>query len=90
MAKIGENEVVRWFCYLGFAVCSLLLVAGLTFDGRWVAALVGVVVYGVPALAMYRAEQAKRENVSVAAAAAQGRSTSGGRGRFVGLDGEDQ
>lgn len=80
MARIGENEVVRWFCYLGFAACSILLVIALTFNGRWVASLVGVIVYGVPALSMYRAEQNRRENVSVVRAAQSARA--GGAGRF--------
>ena len=81
MARIGENEVVRWFCYLGFAASSVLLVAALTFNGRWVAPLVGVVVYGVPALSMYRAEQNRRENVSVVRAAQSARA-GGGAQRF--------
>ena len=81
MSRIGENEIVRWFCYLGFAACSLLLVATLAFNGRWLAPLIGVVVYGVPALSMYRAEQARRENVSVVKAAQAAR-TGGSRERF--------
>lgn len=83
---IGETEVVRWFCYAGFAVCSVLLVVALTFNARWFPSAVGVLVWGVPALFMYKAEQARRENVAVARAKAAEGGRSGGRERFKGLD----
>lgn len=67
--KISETAVVRWFCYAGFAVCSVLLVAALAVGWDWWAPLVGTVVYGIPALTMYQGEQARRENLAVVAGA---------------------
>jgi hypothetical protein len=89
VSRIGETQIVRWFCYAGFAVCSVVLVVALTFNARWFPALVGVVVWGIPALAMYRTEQARRENVSVVKAAQQAR-TGGGKDRFDFGDGDEK
>ena len=63
--KPSETSIVRWFCYLGFAICSLLLIATLSFGADWRAPLVGTFIYGVPALAMYRQEETRRENLAV-------------------------
>lgn len=61
--QFGELEVVRWFCYLGFMACSVLLVAGLALGWDWRAPLVGSIVWGVPSLIMYQREQNRREAV---------------------------
>lgn len=84
--KVGETEVVRWFCYAGFAVCSVVLVVVLTFNVRWFPALVGVVIWGVPTLIMYRQEQARRENMDVVR---EHRAKSAGGGRRFFEDGDE-
>lgn len=62
---LSETAIVRWFCYAGFAVCSVLLIAVLSLGMEWWAPLVGTIVYGIPALTMYRQEEARRENLAV-------------------------
>jgi type IV secretory pathway TrbD component len=84
--RVGETEVVRWFCYAGFAVCSVVLVVALTFNVRWFPALVGVVIWGVPTLVMYRQEQARRENMQVVREH-RTKSAGGGRRFFEDEDG---
>lgn len=82
-----ETKVVRWFCYAGFAVCSVALIIALTFNARWFPAAVGVVIWGVPALIMYRQEMARRENMQVVQE--HRAKTSGGGKRFDFGDGEE-
>jgi hypothetical protein len=64
--EISETDVVRWACYVGFFVCAVILLVTLSTGGRWLAMLVGVVIFGIPALKMYvleqdRAQQARKE-----------------------------
>lgn len=80
MAKLTEDKVVRWACYAGFTACFLMLMFAVTFNGRWVASAIGTAVLGFFSYGMYRAEQNRRENVSVVRAAQSARA--GGAGRF--------
>jgi hypothetical protein len=80
--RVGESEIIRWFCYAGFAVCSVVLVVALTFNARWFPALVGCVVWGVPAVLMYRKEQDRREQLAVVAARQRKNAPAKGKPRF--------
>lgn len=51
--QITETQVVRWLCYVGFFASAVLSLVTLTNNGSWVASLVGVVIFGIPALKMY-------------------------------------
>ena len=51
--EITETEIVRWLCYVGFFISAVLLLVTLATNGRWVAFLIGVVIFGIPALKMY-------------------------------------
>lgn len=67
---MNEAVTVRRFLYLGFAVCSILLVVTLSLGAEWRAALVGTVVYGVPAYLVYQREQDRAENANTVKTAA--------------------
>lgn len=62
---VSETAVIRWFCYLGFMSCSIVLIAALSIGWAWWPPLVGTIVYGIPALSMYRQEEQRRENLAV-------------------------
>jgi hypothetical protein len=61
MGRVGELEVVRWLCYTGFFASVLMLMAGLTFTGQWVAAGIGTGIFGFLTARMYEAEAARRQ-----------------------------
>lgn len=76
--KVTETAIVRWFCYVCFAVCSILLIVSLTLGWDWRAPLVGSLLYGIPALIMYRQEAVSRENLEVVRGAQASLSRSSG------------
>lgn len=75
--KVTETAIVRWFCYIGFAVCSVLLITVISLGMDWWAPLVGSLLYGIPALIMYRQEAVSRENLEVVRGAQASRMGSG-------------
>lgn len=75
--ELSETSAIRWFCYLGFISCSVSLVVVLALGLSWWAPLVGTLVYGVPALSMYRQEEQRRENFAVVQMAQRARSGGG-------------
>jgi hypothetical protein len=70
--RVNESQVVRWFCYAGFAVCSVLLIVVLSFDLDWRPSAVGSLLFGIPSLVMYRQEEQRRENLEVVRGVQQG------------------
>jgi hypothetical protein len=88
---ITEGQVVRWLCYIGFFYCTIMLVTGLTANTAWLGYALGTVAFGTFALKMYVLYQAaERQAEERRARAAEQANRSGGRGRFVGLDEDDQ
>jgi hypothetical protein len=81
-SKVGENEIVRWLCYITFFVCFVMMMAAITFNGRWLAPAIGTAVMGFFTYSMYAAEQARQDAIAAARTAAQGRPVGGGRERF--------
>jgi hypothetical protein len=88
--EITEGQIVRWLCYVGFFYCAISLITALTANTAWLGYLLGTIAFGIPALKMYilyqDAERTAREQRERAAQQAKAGT---GRGRFVGLDGEE-
>lgn len=70
---MSESAVVRRFLYLGFAVCSIMLVVALSIGTEWRAGAAGTLVYGALAMAVYRQEQEREDNAERVRAAAGAR-----------------
>ncbi len=61
--EINELDVVRWLCYVGFFASAVTLLAGVG-NGTWLGPVLGVVIFGVPALKMYTLEAERQRHAA--------------------------
>lgn len=85
--EVTETEIVRWLCYVGFFISAVLALVTLATNGRWIAFLIGVVIFGIPALKMYVLQvDAERQRATQATHAAMTARDAHGGGWDLGND----
>lgn len=62
VARAAGQTLIRWFFYLGFATCSVLMVTLLGLGGAWWAPMAGTIAFAVPTIIAYLTEQDHQQN----------------------------